>query len=520
MIKLVEITVSPESVSNDVQHRKLLANALGVSEVDITAATLVRRSIDARKRSVVYRLRYAVTMEEAPLVESGFQPRFQNVSAAPPVVIVGAGPAGMFAALKLIELGLKPVIFERGKDVRARRRDIAEINRQGIVNPESNYCFGEGGAGTFSDGKLYTRSHKRGSIVGILDAFVYFGASPDIRIDAHPHIGTNKLPHIIQTMREAVVHHGGEVHFNSRVSSFLKNSQGISGVELSCGRTFEARVVILATGHSARDIFDALQHSHISIEQKPFALGVRVEHPQAVIDEFQYHSQTRSEFLPAASYSLVAQCESRGVFSFCMCPGGIICPAATKNDEIVVNGWSPSKRNSYFANSGIVVELKNEDIKDLAHFGELAGVKFQAHLEQKSFELGGGAQVAPAQRLTDFLANKTSSTLPRCSYLPGIKSVSLKELFPDFLHTRLQAGFREFGKKRPAYITEEAVVVAVESRTSSPVRIPRDRITFMHPQTPGLFPVGEGAGYAGGIMSAAIDGTNAAVAVKQSGLVR
>jgi uncharacterized FAD-dependent dehydrogenase len=439
-----------------------------------------------------------------------------NVANAKPVIIVGFGPAGIFAALRLIELGMKPIVLERGKDVRARRRDLAVLNKEGIVNPESNYCFGEGGAGTFSDGKLYTRSHKRGDVKKILQILISHGATRDIMIDAHPHIGTNKLPQIIASMRETIEAHGGEVHFEKRVDDIVVRDGQVAGVVLNGGEVVEAQALILATGHSARDIFRLFVEKKWAIEAKPFALGLRVEHPQPLIDSLQYHCEVRPDGLPAAAYALATQAYARGVYSFCMCPGGIICPAATADNELVVNGWSPSKRDSPFANSGMVVEVTPEDWRRFGVDNPLAAMEFQAEVEAQCFVAGGGKQVAPAQRLQDFVSGKSSATLPDCSYLPGLNAANLGEVLPLDIALRLKEGFREFGRKMRGYLTNEAVVVATESRTSAPVRIPRADDTRMHPQVRGLFPCGEGAGYAGGIMSAAMDGERCAEAAVQA----
>jgi uncharacterized FAD-dependent dehydrogenase len=423
----------------------------------------------------------------------------------------------LFAALRLIELGLKPILIERGKNVRDRRRDLAKINRDGVVNPESNYCFGEGGAGTYSDGKLYTRSSKRGDVQRILHRFVEHGATNDILIEAHPHIGTNHLPNIISNIREKIIECGGEIFFNKKVTKFLLQNSSIKGVECADGSTFEADNLILATGHSARDIFETLHRQNILIEAKPFALGIRIEHPQQIIDAQQYHCEVRDANLPPASYNLVEQINGKGVFSFCMCPGGIIAAAATQPNEIVVNGWSPSKRNNPFANSGMVVQVEKKDLEN-SNFNidtnsPLAFLQFQKLVEQKSFEMGGGKLVAPAQRMIDFVTGKTSTTLPNCSYHPGLKSVDLKNVLPHFITKNLQGAFANFSKKMKGYYTNEAILVATESRTSSPVRIPRDKETLQHPQIKGLYPCAEGAGYAGGIMSAAMDGENCAEAI-------
>ena len=509
-MQIVEIRVAGEELADLDLHRQMLSQALGVRLNEITHLQLVRRSVDARKKPARFVLGYRVWLDEPYAPEEFPAPQLQNVTNAPEAAVVGFGPAGLFAALRLIELGIKPIVFERGKAVRERRRDIAKVTKEGVVPPDSNYCFGEGGAGTFSDGKLYTRSTKRGSVDRILAAFVHFGAEPDIRIDTHPHIGTNKLPGIIQTMREAIIACGGEVHFNSRIAGFAVESGVLRGVTTADGITHRARAVVLATGHSARDIFALLERQQIEIQAKPFALGVRVEHAQSFVDQAQYRVAERGSYLPAASYALREQVDGRGVFSFCMCPGGIICPAATSDGEIVVNGWSPSKRNSKYANSGIVVEVTAEDLRSFGGSAPSAGIRFQQQIEQAAFAAGGGKQVAPAQRLTDLIAGRASTTVPECSYIPGLAASDLAEVFPKALFERLVGGLAAFDRKLKGYVRQDAVAVAVESRTSSPIRIPRNPETGMHPGVEGLFPAGEGAGYAGGIVSAAIDGEVAA----------
>ncbi|RYE24934.1 MAG: FAD-binding protein, partial [Sphingobacteriaceae bacterium] len=468
------------------------------------------RSIDARGKQVLYRMQIRVYIDENPPQEN-FSLNYQNVSQKKPVLIVGAGPAGLFAALRCIELGLKPIILERGKNVKDRRRDLAILNKEGIVNSESNYCFGEGGAGTYSDGKLYTRSTKRGDINKVLQTFVAHGATADILVDARPHIGTNKLPQIITAIRESIQNAGGEIHFNTKVTELLVSFDKIRGIKTASGEVFESDALILATGHSAQDVYHLLHRQNILVEAKPFALGVRIEHPQEVIDQSQYHCEVRGEFLPPSYYSLVEQVDGRGVFSFCMCPGGIIAPCATKPGEIVVNGWSPSKRNNPFANSGTVVQINLEDVKGDEN-DPFRLLKFQQQIEQVAFAAGGGNQIAPAQRMIDFVEGKFSADLPVNSYVPGTKSTMLKDVLSEKIFYRLKEALPQFGKKMKGYYTNEAILVGVESRTSSPVKIPRDKISYQHPQISGLFPCGEGAGYAGGIISAAIDGINCAEA--------
>jgi uncharacterized FAD-dependent dehydrogenase len=504
----------PSEAADEAVVTNLIASAAAVNPAQVTGFHILKRSIDARGRQAWVQLSVQAFINE-PFKSVAVTPLpLQDVHAAKKqVVIVGAGPAGLFAALRLIELGIKPIILERGKDVRARRRDLAAMNKEGIVNEESNYCFGEGGAGTYSDGKLYTRSTKRGDIQRILNILVQFGADERILYEAHPHIGTNKLPHIITAMRLKILECGGEIHFEKKVVDFNIRDGVIHGVKTAAGETVGGDAVVLATGHSARDIFKLLHDKNVKIEFKPFALGVRVEHPQALIDAAQYHCDIRGEFLPPASYSLVQQVAGHGVFSFCMCPGGIIAPAATTNGEVVVNGWSPSKRNNPYANSGIVVTVDETLIQPFSGHHALAGLYFQQAVEQRAFAAGGGKLVAPAQRLVDFTKGVVSPSLPDCSYLPGIAAADLKTVLPPAIHQSLQKAFIEFGKKMKGYYTNDAVVVATESRTSSPVRIPRDPATLQHPQIKNFYPCAEGAGYAGGIVSAAMDGERIASAI-------
>lgn len=499
-----QIQIPAEEIENETFIRRTALQKAGLCD-EGQLVHIYRRSIDARSRKIRFNLGIQILpKDEKPHRPS--IPSFENVKNAEEVYIAGMGPAGIFAALELIRNGKKPIVLERGKDVRARRRDLAAINKEHIVNPESNYCFGEGGAGTYSDGKLYTRSKKRGDIEEVLNTLIAFGADPDIAVDAHPHIGTNKLPKIITAMREFINSSGGEVRFETKLTDIEYDTTGVRQIQVNGTDWISTKNLILATGHSARDIFELLYRSKIEIEAKPFALGVRVEHPQSLIDQIQYHCPTRPDVLPPASYSLVHQVGKMGVYSFCMCPGGIIAPCATSPGEIVTNGWSPSKRNNPFANSGIVVEIRPEHFRQYAENGPLAALRFQAAVEKRAWEAGGSTQTAPAQRLVDFTQGKTSSSLGPSSYQPGITSVELGEVLPGFVYSTLQSGFKAFGQKMRGYLTNEAIVHATESRTSSPVRIPRDEKSCEHIRVKGLYPCGEGAGYAGGIVSAAMDG--------------
>jgi uncharacterized FAD-dependent dehydrogenase len=514
MIKELDIVVSPETAATAALLRKEVLQSLQLNSSEKVFIKIRRRSIDARSRYPKINLSLEIYINEA-IPDINYKRDYRSVASALPVIIVGSGPAGLFAALRLIELGFKPIVLERGKDVRARRRDLASINKENIVNPESNYCFGEGGAGTYSDGKLYTRSKKRGDVKRILEILVAHGATEEILVEAHPHIGTNKLPQLVAALRESIISAGGEVHFDTKVTDFIIKNNEITGVVVSSGDKIDGKGLILATGHSARDIFEILRNNKIHIEAKPFALGVRIEHRQSFIDGVQYHcGESRGDYLPAASYSLVEQTifkgVQRGVFSFCMCPGGFIVPAATAQEEIVVNGMSPSRRDSEFANSGMVVAVEIEDLKAYQKYGAFSALEFQKEIERKAWLAGGKTQVAPAQRMNDFVNKKLSSSLLKTSYQPGLNSVLMDEVLPDFIAERLRDGFRIFGKKMKGYLTNEAQIVGVESRTSSPVHIPRDRETFEHVGLKRLYPCGEGAGYAGGIVSAAMDGERCA----------
>jgi uncharacterized FAD-dependent dehydrogenase len=519
----LNLQVSPQTALNENLLKDEVRQILYLNSEKNISLKILKRSIDARNKNIKINLTVAVAVDEEISSEK-IEFNYLDVSHSKKTChIIGAGPAGLFAALRCLEIGIKPIIIERGKNVKDRRRDLAKINKEHIVNPESNYCFGEGGAGTYSDGKLYTRSNKRGSIDKILKTFVYFGATEEIMVDAHPHIGTNKLPQLIENIRKTILSFGGEIHFNSKLVDVEIEKETISTIKIvseSKEEEIKIQQLILATGHSARDVYELFDKKKIRIEAKPFALGVRVEHPQSLIDKIQYNCNNLQDvieqrnYLPAASYSLVSQVNKHGVYSFCMCPGGIIAPCATNQEEVVTNGWSPSKRNNPYANSGIVVGLELQDFEAYKKHGVLAGLEFQKELERNAWLYGGKTQSAPAQRLQDFVNGKISNDLPNCSYQPGLKSVDMQIVLGRLISQALKEGFKAFGNKMRGYLTNEAIIVGVESRTSTPVRIPRDKDLLYHPQLKNLFPCGEGAGYAGGIVSAAMDGERCANALQ------
>jgi uncharacterized FAD-dependent dehydrogenase len=514
MKQQIALRLMPDQASREENYKKTVARKMKISPAKITGLRVVRRSIDARQKQVMIQMHLDVwTDEPMPAVQhKSFH--WANVSSAPEIIVVGAGPGGLFAALKLLELGLKPIVVERGKKVSERKKDLALLNRNEQLNEDSNYAFGEGGAGTFSDGKLYTRSKKRGDFRNFLEILHFHGASDDILIDAHPHIGTDLLPKVIKNIRETILAAGGEFLFNSRVVDFIMKGDVMTGVVIADGSRIEGKAVILATGHSARDIYHLLNEKEITLEAKTWAMGVRVEHPQELIDQIQYHSPLgRGDYLPAASYSFSHQVTGRGVYSFCMCPGGFIVPAMTGDQEMVVNGMSSSKRNSPFANSGIVVEIRPEDLKGYEQYGPLAGLYYQREVERLCYLNGGQGIIAPAQRLVDFVDGRLSFDLPECSYVPGTVSAPLHFILPEHISARLREGFKQFDKQARGFLDEEAIILGTESRTSSPVRIPRDKDSLQHIGVKGLFPCGEGAGYAGGIASSSLDGERCAESV-------
>lgn len=515
MIRDIQIKILPDLINQKDKINHLIHEKLRVDRSRVRHIELRKKSIDARGSRPFYILRYDAFIDEDFQQEPPVAAQYKNVSSAIPVIIIGAGPAGYFAALECLITGLKPVILERGKDVQARRRDLKAIQQDGIVNPDSNYCFGEGGAGTYSDGKLYTRSHKRGNIEKVLRQLVEHGAIPDILTDAHPHIGSNKLPGIIAEIRKTILDYGGEIHFETEVTDFIISNNRMEGVKTKKGEIITAKYVVVATGHSSRGIFQIFANHQLQIEAKDFALGLRIEHPQSFIDYVQYRQSKREDGLPAASYSVVAQVENNGVFSFCMCPGGLVVPAATAPGEIVVNGMSISRRDSPFANSGFVTSISVAELEHHGYKGVFASLDFQRDVEKSMFEAGDGSQKAPAQRVRDFVDGKLSATLNPTSYIPGLIAAPLHNILPEFVYQRLRRGLIQIDKKMKGYVTNDANIIGVESRTSSPVKIPRDPETLMHKDAFGLFPCGEGAGYAGGILSAAMDGQKVIQAVRQ-----
>ncbi len=518
MLKELTIKLSPSEIEDEQIILQKTRSSLGLKSDDQLIIKKIKSSLDARKHPIHYLLKLKAFINEPIDNDNTIELNYKDVhNAKQELVIIGAGPAGLFCALRCLELGIKPIVFERGKKVRDRRRDLAALNKEGVLNEESNYCFGEGGAGTYSDGKLYTRSKKRGSVQKMLQIFIRFGADEKIGYEAHPHIGTNKLPKIIENIREHILACGGEIHFEHKLTDIYLKENTITGIELNNSIKVGTQKLVLATGHSAKDIYLLLHKKEIALEEKDFAIGVRIEHPQQLINEIQYGRDYARAIelnvegsLPPASYSLVEQVQGRGVFSFCMCPGGIIAPASTQNNSLVVNGWSPSKRNNPYANSGLVVKVGQEDFGQFKSEGVLAGLYFQESIEQKAYEVGGGKFVAPAQKVTDLIHNKTSQSIGEHSYLPGVTPSNMQDVLPAFIYKSIQRGIKQFSRRVKNYVHPEAIVVATESRTSSPLRIPRDKESLEHILIKGLYPCAEGAGYAGGIISAAIDGERVA----------
>ncbi|MFT5338020.1 MAG: putative FAD-dependent dehydrogenase [Luteibaculaceae bacterium] len=504
-----EISIKlPVDDLNDQAIYQVASQLLHIAQAEITGYDILKKSIDARKRQLYFNLKLRIVAGEEYTPLTTPKRDFKDVSDADPVYIIGAGPAGLFAGLRCLELGKKPIIIERGKNVRERRRDLAKLNKEHIVNPESNYCFGEGGAGTYSDGKLYTRSKKRGDVEKVLETLIQFGANPVIKVDAHPHVGTNKLPGIISAISELIIQKGGEIRFNTKMTNLFHENGALTGIEINAEYQEKCSSLILATGHSARDIYEILHQQKVLLEPKSFAVGVRIEHPREYIDQVQYHGRSADDVLPPASYSLVEQVDGRGVFSFCMCPGGIVAPCATEEGQVVTNGWSPSKRNNAWSNSGLVVSVDEKDYGT----GPLDGLNYQRAIEKKAWELAGKTQKAPAQKVADFINGRVSANLPTSSYIPGLTPVNLHDVLPKVVAKRLRKALQKFDQKMPGYVHPDSVLIGVETRTSSPLRIPRDKESLMHPEIQGLFPCAEGAGFAGGIVSAAIDGERCALA--------